>query len=264
MGDRARRRPAADPARTVRSERRSARGDRSCWPRSTSVTGPAKGSLVEASLFDAALPLAAEAIVEWTAHQNLLERDGNRSALAAPQGVYRCDGFDAWLAVSVTTDEQWRALTDVLGWSDLAADPDAGVARRSPRRARPARRRARRCGLPTRTSPTRSSGSRRPASRPRRRAIRASPCAIPQFAARGLPRDRRSPGRRVRSRSRRNRSGSRASTAGSRRRRRSSARTPTRCSPSSSGSSAAELADAPRGWHRGRPTRGHVRRSTRD
>jgi crotonobetainyl-CoA:carnitine CoA-transferase CaiB-like acyl-CoA transferase len=82
-----------------------------------------EGCLVEASLFDAALPLAAEAIVEWTAHQNLLERDGNRSRLAVPQGVYRCDGFDAWLAVSVATDEQWQALTDVLARPELAADP---------------------------------------------------------------------------------------------------------------------------------------------
>jgi crotonobetainyl-CoA:carnitine CoA-transferase CaiB-like acyl-CoA transferase len=81
------------------------------------------GCLVEASLFDAALPLASEAIVEWTANENLLGRDGNRSRLAAPQGVYRCDGFDAWIAVSATTDEQWRSLADVLARPDLAADP---------------------------------------------------------------------------------------------------------------------------------------------
>ena len=82
-----------------------------------------EGSLVEASLFDAALPLAAEAIVEWTANRHLLERDGNRSAIAAPQGVYRCEGFDAWLAMSVTTDAQWTALARVLARPDLADDP---------------------------------------------------------------------------------------------------------------------------------------------
>ncbi len=83
-----------------------------------------EGSLVEASLFDAALPLASEAIIEWTANQRLLERDGNRSALAAPQGVYRCDGFDAWLAVSATTDEEWRSLATVIRRPDLAEDSD--------------------------------------------------------------------------------------------------------------------------------------------
>ncbi len=82
-----------------------------------------EGCLVEASLFDAALPLAAEAIVEWTAHHRILERDGNRSPLAAPQGVYRTRGFDAWLAVSTATDEQWHALAGVIGRPDLAADP---------------------------------------------------------------------------------------------------------------------------------------------
>jgi crotonobetainyl-CoA:carnitine CoA-transferase CaiB-like acyl-CoA transferase len=92
-----------------------------------------EGSLVEASLFDAALPLASEAITEWTANQNLLERDGNRSAFAAPQGVYRCAGLDAWLAVAATTDEEWQALAAIIGRPDLAADPD--LADRDGRRA---------------------------------------------------------------------------------------------------------------------------------
>ena len=37
-------------------------------------------------------------------------RDGNRSAHAAPQGLYSCDGDDGgehWIAVSVETDDQW-------------------------------------------------------------------------------------------------------------------------------------------------------------
>jgi crotonobetainyl-CoA:carnitine CoA-transferase CaiB-like acyl-CoA transferase len=83
-----------------------------------------EGSLVEASLFDAALPLASEAIIEWTANRQLVERDGNRSALSAPQGVYRCEGLDAWLAVSVTTDEEWRALVEVIERPDLGKDSD--------------------------------------------------------------------------------------------------------------------------------------------
>jgi crotonobetainyl-CoA:carnitine CoA-transferase CaiB-like acyl-CoA transferase len=81
------------------------------------------GSLVEVALFDAALALASEAIVEWSANGVLLGRDGNRSPFAAPQGVYRAEGDDAWLALSVETDGQWRALAAVVGRDDLESDP---------------------------------------------------------------------------------------------------------------------------------------------
>jgi crotonobetainyl-CoA:carnitine CoA-transferase CaiB-like acyl-CoA transferase len=60
-------------------------------------------------------------------------RHGNRSAQAAPQGVYRCGApgesreaspvDDPWLALTAATDEQWRALAAVIDRPDLAADP---------------------------------------------------------------------------------------------------------------------------------------------
>jgi crotonobetainyl-CoA:carnitine CoA-transferase CaiB-like acyl-CoA transferase len=82
-----------------------------------------EGCLVEAAMFDAALAVAAEPIIEWSAYGNLLTRDGNRSAQAAPQGLYACAGDDRWLAVSVASDEQWLALAVAIGRSDLAEDP---------------------------------------------------------------------------------------------------------------------------------------------
>jgi crotonobetainyl-CoA:carnitine CoA-transferase CaiB-like acyl-CoA transferase len=56
-----------------------------------------------------------------------MEREGNRSALAAPQGLYACaDGpgaVDKWLALSVASDAQWGALRELLGRPDWALDP---------------------------------------------------------------------------------------------------------------------------------------------
>jgi crotonobetainyl-CoA:carnitine CoA-transferase CaiB-like acyl-CoA transferase len=49
-------------------------------------------------------------------------RTGNRSASAAPQGCYRCAGEDSWCAISVQSDEQWRALVKVMGNPLWAAD----------------------------------------------------------------------------------------------------------------------------------------------
>ena len=49
-------------------------------------------------------------------------RRGNRSAVFAPQGVYRCAGTDEWCAVGIETDEQWQALTKAMGQEDWGSD----------------------------------------------------------------------------------------------------------------------------------------------
>ena len=58
------------------------------------------------------------------------QRWGNRDPRRAPQGIYRCaDG--RWLALTVTDDDAWRGLTNVLGRADLAKEERlAGVAGR--------------------------------------------------------------------------------------------------------------------------------------
>jgi crotonobetainyl-CoA:carnitine CoA-transferase CaiB-like acyl-CoA transferase len=42
-------------------------------------------------------------------------RWGNRSPDFAPQGCYPCEGDDAWVVLSVRSDEEWHALRHVLG-----------------------------------------------------------------------------------------------------------------------------------------------------
>jgi crotonobetainyl-CoA:carnitine CoA-transferase CaiB-like acyl-CoA transferase len=81
------------------------------------------GSLVESTMFEAALNISAELIVEWTKYGNALTREGSRSPWAAPQGVYATDTRERWLVLSVATDEQWSALVDALGRPDWATDP---------------------------------------------------------------------------------------------------------------------------------------------
>jgi crotonobetainyl-CoA:carnitine CoA-transferase CaiB-like acyl-CoA transferase len=81
------------------------------------------GSLVESTMFEAALNISAELIVEWTAYGNALSREGSRSPWAAPQGVYATDTPERWLVVSVATDDQWQALVEALGRPDWATDP---------------------------------------------------------------------------------------------------------------------------------------------
>lgn len=77
------------------------------------------GSLIECSMVEGALNAAAEQMVEYSAYGNILERMGNRSPDAAPQGLYFCEGHDKkneqWLALSIETNAQWQNLKKVLG-----------------------------------------------------------------------------------------------------------------------------------------------------
>ncbi len=89
--------------------------------------------LVEAAMVDAALNIAAEQVIEYSAYGELLQRDGNRGPTAAPQNLYRSaepDEFgrdDSWVAIAVQTDAQWEALRAALGSPDWSADPALSV-----------------------------------------------------------------------------------------------------------------------------------------
>jgi crotonobetainyl-CoA:carnitine CoA-transferase CaiB-like acyl-CoA transferase len=80
------------------------------------------GCMIEAPLVESALNLAAEEVLEFSAFGRIGERLGNRCRERAPQGVYRCEGDEQWVALSVE-DEQWPALVELLGTPEWTQDP---------------------------------------------------------------------------------------------------------------------------------------------
>jgi crotonobetainyl-CoA:carnitine CoA-transferase CaiB-like acyl-CoA transferase len=84
-----------------------------------------RGSFIESTMVEAALNIAAEQVIEWTANGVELQRGGNRAPGFAPQGLYPCAGEEQWLAVSVATGEQWSALVAVAGLRADRHDHDA-------------------------------------------------------------------------------------------------------------------------------------------
>ena len=87
-----------------------------------------QGVLIEAAMVDAALNVAAEQVIEYSAYGALLQRDGNRGPTAAPQNLYRTNEIDefgrrdCWVAVAVATDEQWNSLCDALERPEWATE----------------------------------------------------------------------------------------------------------------------------------------------
>ena len=95
-----------------------------------------EGQHIDAAQFEMALHFLAPEILEVQTHGYAATRLGNRSRLAAPEGIYPCRperavpaadqppvDKDQWLAISIQDDAQWQALRGVLGDPEWARDP---------------------------------------------------------------------------------------------------------------------------------------------
>ncbi len=80
-----------------------------------------EGQRIVLSQVECMFTMVAPWIVEQSANGRV-PRLGSRHPQHAPQGLYRCAGDDAWLMLSVTSDEQWAGLCRALDRPDLAAD----------------------------------------------------------------------------------------------------------------------------------------------
>jgi crotonobetainyl-CoA:carnitine CoA-transferase CaiB-like acyl-CoA transferase len=80
------------------------------------------GLHIESTMVEAALNVAAEALLESSVSSVEPRRNGNRGPGASPQGVFRCEGDDDWIAVSVLNDGSWPALATLIGRPELAGD----------------------------------------------------------------------------------------------------------------------------------------------
>jgi crotonobetainyl-CoA:carnitine CoA-transferase CaiB-like acyl-CoA transferase len=88
------------------------------------------GQLVELPMIETVLNTTAVQPIEAEVFGVTLSRRGNRGHGWAVQNVYRCAGDDHWIAVTIRTDDQWRALVALMGrpvWTeDRRLDTMAG------------------------------------------------------------------------------------------------------------------------------------------
>src|SRR4029450_2494487 len=85
------------------------------------VTG-GKGTRIDLSQFECSTAMIGALLISSAVNGTAPLRRGNRSAGWAPQGGSRCAGTDEWCALSVETDEQWKALTKAMEQEDWGSD----------------------------------------------------------------------------------------------------------------------------------------------
>ncbi|MFC8435136.1 CaiB/BaiF CoA transferase family protein [Streptomyces sp. NPDC057253] len=83
---------------------------------------------VDFSQRESVTALIGESVLDYTDTGEIARPHGNRDAVAAPQGVYPCQGEEQWIALSVAGDEQWAALCRVLDLPALATDEQLATA----------------------------------------------------------------------------------------------------------------------------------------
>jgi benzylsuccinate CoA-transferase BbsF subunit len=64
-------------------------------------------------MLEAMICFYGEELLATQGRGGVAPRRGNRHADRAPQGCYRCAGDDRWIAISVTSDEEWLALCEL-------------------------------------------------------------------------------------------------------------------------------------------------------
>ncbi len=81
-----------------------------------------KGAFIDLAQREVTVGMMGEAFLDYAMNGRVAGLTGNRHPVHAPQGVYPCVGDDSWVAVSVRSDAEWRALCDAIGRPDLAED----------------------------------------------------------------------------------------------------------------------------------------------
>ena len=85
-----------------------------------------RGQWLDVSQFESLSSLLDTLVLDMSANgaAAVSTRTGNRQPHGgrAPHGAYRCAGDDRWVAITVFTDEEWRAFVDALGCPQWTQD----------------------------------------------------------------------------------------------------------------------------------------------
>lgn len=87
-----------------------------------------RGQYIDLSQVEILTSFLGSQLIDYARYGSIPERHGNRHPEWAPHGVFPTAGEDRWVAVAVTTDDQWHGLCACLGRADWAARPELASA----------------------------------------------------------------------------------------------------------------------------------------
>lgn len=82
-----------------------------------------EGQHIDVSQYEAAIQFLGTEFLDFEVNGRVVTREGNRDPWACPHNVYACVGDERWIAIAVTSDDEWAALRRAMGNPAWAADP---------------------------------------------------------------------------------------------------------------------------------------------
>jgi len=79
-----------------------------------------KGQYIDLSMSEVLSSMIPEGIMDYTMNRRVRQPMGNRDDTIAPHGCYRCRGKDGWVAIAVSTEEEWKNFCQAMdnpAWS---------------------------------------------------------------------------------------------------------------------------------------------------
>lgn len=81
-----------------------------------------RGVFIDVSQNETGLQFMAPVLLDYQVNERIKEREGNSSPYHAPHGTYPCKGEDCWVAIAITSDEEWTVFQEIVGedwvWDD--------------------------------------------------------------------------------------------------------------------------------------------------
>jgi benzylsuccinate CoA-transferase BbsF subunit len=84
--------------------------------------GSGRGSRIDLSQFECSAAMIGSLLLSSAVDGKVPVRRGNRSDCHAPQGVYPCAGTDNWCALCIRTNDEWKALANLVGQGRWVSD----------------------------------------------------------------------------------------------------------------------------------------------
>jgi crotonobetainyl-CoA:carnitine CoA-transferase CaiB-like acyl-CoA transferase len=81
-----------------------------------------QGSVVDIALYEPLMFILGDAVLNYTASGEIMQRHGNSSGAASPRGIYQT-ADNGWLAIAASNQTIAMRLFDAMGRPDLKTDP---------------------------------------------------------------------------------------------------------------------------------------------
>ena len=74
-----------------------------------------EGQFIDVSMMDGVACRIPEALMDYIMNERVRKSTGNRDDTMAPHNCYPCKGDDKWVAIAVSSEEEWKAFCNAIG-----------------------------------------------------------------------------------------------------------------------------------------------------